>query len=561
MDYLKEPRRRILSRTKSESAKGNRNSAGSGTVRTVTIPSFEEFLLKRDYIGAKTVLQCSKDYDEVPEQLKQLWTGFCDFHIGEYKRALQLYEKIYAADGSLNDVALNICVCMFYLGMYDEAQKLVEELPQSPLKIRLLFHLAHKLSDEDRLMELHGSLRDVVEDQLSLAGMHYLRSHYQEAIDIYKRVLLDNKDLLALNVYVAICYYKLDYYDISQEVLDLYLNQFPDSTIAINLKACNRFRLFNGRAAEQEIKHLVESGTFGADLIRHNLVVFRNGEGALQVLPQLIDIVPEARLNLAIHHLRRGEIQEAHYLMKEVQPTVPQEYILKGVVHAALGQETGSKEHLKNAQQCLHLVGGSASECDTIPGRQSMASAFFLYGQFEEVLVYLNSIRSYFVNDDTFNYNYAQAKAATGYYKEAEELLLQIHDITIKTDSTFSMVLAKCHIHAGHADQAWNIFLTKDSTPDAFALLQLIANDSYRVGEFWIAAKAFDTLEKLDPNPEYWEGKRGACAGAVQAILAKRSSGAPPGGVSEIISLLRDSTNAQAEGMLRVIRRFASSIK
>ncbi|XP_065084670.1 intraflagellar transport protein 56 [Ochlerotatus camptorhynchus] len=551
----------ILSRTKSESAKGSRNSAGSSSAKTAVIPTFEEFLLRRDYVGAKTVLQCSKDYDEVSELLKELWVAFCNFHIGDYKDALDQYEKIYSDDQTQKDVALNICVCMFYLGMYEEAQKLVEELPENPLKIRLLFHLAHKLSEEDRLMELHGSLRDVVEDQLSLAGMHYLRSHYQEAIDIYKRVLLDNKDLLALNVYIAICYYKLDYYDISQEVLDLYLNQHPDSTIAINLKACNRFRLFNGRAAEQEIKNIVDNGTFGADLIKHNLVVFKNGEGALQVLPQLIDIVPEARLNLAIHHLRRGEIQEAHQLMKEVQPSVPQEYILKGVVHAALGQETGSKEHLKNAQQCLHLVGGSASECDTIPGRQSMASAFFLYGQFEEVLVYLNSIRSYFVNDDVFNYNYAQAKAATGYYKEAEELLLQIHDITIKTDHTYSMVLAKCHVHSGHADQAWNIFLTKDSTPEAFALLQLIANDSYRVGEFWVAAKAFDTLEKLDPNPEYWEGKRGACAGAIQAILAKRSNGAPPGGVAEVIALLRDTTNSQAESMLRTIRRFASSIK
>lgn len=37
-----------------------------------------------------------------------------------------------------------------------------------------------------------------------------------------------------------------------------------------------------------------------------------------------------------------------------------------------------------------------------------MASAFFLYEQFEEVLVYLNSIRSFFVSDDVFNYNYAQ---------------------------------------------------------------------------------------------------------------------------------------------------------
>lgn len=82
---------------------------------------------------------------------------------------------------------------MFYLGMYEESQKIIDEIPSSPLKIRLLFHLSHKLSDEDRTMELHGSLRDVTEDQLSLAGMHYLRACYQEAIDIYKRVLLDNK--------------------------------------------------------------------------------------------------------------------------------------------------------------------------------------------------------------------------------------------------------------------------------------------------------------------------------------------------------------------------------
>ena len=68
------------------------------------------------------------------------------------------------------------------------------------------------------------------------------RSHYQEAIDIYKRILLDNREYLALNVYVALCYYKLDYYDVSQEVLAVYLQHFPDSAIAINLKACNHFR-------------------------------------------------------------------------------------------------------------------------------------------------------------------------------------------------------------------------------------------------------------------------------------------------------------------------------
>ncbi len=100
--------------------------------------------------------------------------------------------------------------------------------------------------------------------------------------------------------------------------------------------------------------------------------------------------------------------------------------------------------------------------------------------------------------------------------------------------------------------------MTKDATSEAFNLLQLIANDCYRVGEFWVAAKAFDMLEKMDPNPEYWEGKRGACAGALQAIIAKRKNGAPLNGIGDIIALLRDSNNAQAENMLRAIRRYAS---
>lgn len=123
------------------------------------------------------------------------------------------------------------------------------------------------------------------------------------------------------------------------------------------------------------------------------------------------------------------------------------------------------------------------------------------------------------------------------------------------------MLLARCHIYAGHAEQAWNIFVTKDTTPEAFNLLQLIANDCFRLGEFWIAAKAFDMLEKLDPNPEHWEGKRGALAGSLHAIIAKRKTGTPPNGVGEIIGLLRDSSNSQAEPMLRAIRRFASTLK
>jgi tetratricopeptide (TPR) repeat protein len=165
-----------------------------------------------------------------------LWMGYCAFHQGNYKKALTIYENLLKSKPDSDNVAVNLACCYFYLGMYDESKEILQKAPTSGLKTRLNFHLSHKLRDEAALMEHHEQLQDVLEDQLSLAAIHYLRAHYQEAIDIYKRLLLQNRINLALNVYVALCYYKLDYYDVSQEVLTLYLNQYPDSVIATNLK-------------------------------------------------------------------------------------------------------------------------------------------------------------------------------------------------------------------------------------------------------------------------------------------------------------------------------------
>ena len=55
----------------------------------------------------------------------------------------------------------------------------------------------------------------------------------------------------------------------------------------------------------------------------------KHSADALQVLPGLGDVLPEAVLNLVIHHLRRGEVTEAHALVKDLNPATPQEYILK----------------------------------------------------------------------------------------------------------------------------------------------------------------------------------------------------------------------------------------
>ena len=77
---------------------------------------------------------------------------------------------------------------------------------------------------------------------------------------------------------------------------------------------------------KQFLEKMSTSFNYAKELFRHNMVrrtifssnmkiffclkkvVFQNGEGALQVLPPLVDVIPEARLNLVIYYLKEGEL-------------------------------------------------------------------------------------------------------------------------------------------------------------------------------------------------------------------------------------------------------------
>ena len=313
----------MLSFSKKSKNKFNKTTKSKSSLRKRL--NLADFVSRRDYEGALALLEFNLK-SGAATALTNWWIGYCAFHLGRYQRAVEAYEeqsRIYEEakdeehfgdtdkkensdgdeqkskkedlggemaelDKSARLKLLQLCIacCKFYLGDYQESLRATEDSLDGPLKIRLLFHLSQRMDDDNDLMHYHQKLgHDTMEDQLSLAAMHFVRSHFQEATEVYKRLLIMFRNDVAINVYVAMCYYKLDYYDVSLEILQAYLSRFPASTVAVNLKACNHFKLYNGKAAESEVKVLADQGVSyeNQELIRHNLVVFRNGENALQV--------------------------------------------------------------------------------------------------------------------------------------------------------------------------------------------------------------------------------------------------------------------------------------
>lgn len=51
-------------------------------------------------------------------------------------------------------------------------------------------------------------------------------------------------------------------------------------------------------------------------------------------MPPLAEYFPEAKLNLIIHYLNTEKVELAFELAKDIEASVPREYIIKAIVHA-----------------------------------------------------------------------------------------------------------------------------------------------------------------------------------------------------------------------------------
>ncbi|KAF4031127.1 Tetratricopeptide repeat [Phytophthora infestans] len=596
-------------------------SGGRTSHRTRTKPSqdavFElnTYLDTRDFVGALTLLRISGR--QISEQasaqnvkdlaswrLNTWWEAYCHFHSGNFGAALSHFEQlIEAGEATATDLKswrLSRACCLFYLQNFEDAEHTALSSSRSALCNRLLFLLAHKRQhSEQTLLDRYQQLsRDSVEDQLAIAAASFAQNNFQEAAEIYKRLLASSKGSQeggsALHVYLALCYFRLGYDDVALELLAVYLVGHPDSFFATNIKASCNYRLFNAREAKlilddyvkrfpnhpsaQEALALTVSSTRSessiTDVMQHNLAIFRvsdrdtngtenQGIAAEGILSSLVGRLDEAQLNLVLLHLKRREYHKAFALMEDIEPQTTAERAIKGVLHAVIGEQTHSKEHIFLAEKYFHVAGSSSDDCDTIPGRQCMASYFILRREFSDANVYLSSIATYLSTDDAFNWNYGVALAATGAYREAEEVLLRVQNPKLRTQLVFCGWLSRCYIHVDRAAQAWEIYLKTENSQIAFALLKLIANDCYKTQQFYYSAKAFDVLERLDPDPKYWEGKRGACLGFFRQVATGQedlSGGTLTHRCDEILKRLGSSKNVlEATKLVAVIQKWTLS--
>ncbi len=202
------------------------------------LPSFEFFLKRNDWVGAVSILELEKYNNKLDVHL---WIAYCYFHLGEYKKAVQIYDQLLRAPDHDKNYHCYKAVCLYALCNFDLAKNEALKAPESPLKIRLMYQISQKKQDDATLMNYHHKLTDSEEDQLCVGAIHYFRGHFDDCIELYKKILQQQKKNVALNVYLALCYYRQEFFEVSQEIVEAYLSKHPKSLFAVNLQACNVF--------------------------------------------------------------------------------------------------------------------------------------------------------------------------------------------------------------------------------------------------------------------------------------------------------------------------------
>jgi intraflagellar transport protein 56 len=511
----------------------------------------------RDYSGAITYLEFSRDELNQPYTREfALWNAYCLFHNGRYSDAIVVYEQLLKQYPEDSTPHLYIASCQYYNHDFEDARASALLGPACDLRVRLLFHIAKQMNDEQAMYQAHSDLVSTLENQLSLGAIHYMRSHYQEAIEVYQRLLVEHPDYVALHVYIAMCQFKLEQYQESNETVDMYLSENSDSAVALNLKACDYFKLFDASIAESQLLQIQKfssaSYDFALTLATHNLCIFHGGVDGFTTLPRLVGSLDEARYNLAVLYMRENNPAEANAILGDWQPVETNGFMLRATVLLALGQGNEEASQIEEANSILTELGGLDHVKDTIPGRECLASTKFIVGEYDEALRVLLTIEELVSDLDEFNYDKAMTLASLSKWDEAERYFLQVKNAAYTKEKFYLSWLCRCHIKNRKPDAAWRLYRETPSLDDAKMLLHIIASDCYTTSQYYYSMLAYDILVKYEPDQSFRAGLVASAVGVFRGVLTKKE---PSARLGEIVSIL--AQEPQAAQVLQTIQQYA----
>ena len=172
--------------------------------------TFDAYLDKRDYKGSLTMLEY---IEEITPMDKLLWEAYIRYQLGEYSKAQEIYLDLLSGSKGKPPSECSLFLASVYLKMQmlKEAEEMALDGPEgNPLRNRLLYHISHHRSNKGKVNAIQSKLDDDdADDCISIASMEYENGNFQEAIDRLKNLSTEHKSFHAINVYVALCYYKL----------------------------------------------------------------------------------------------------------------------------------------------------------------------------------------------------------------------------------------------------------------------------------------------------------------------------------------------------------------
>jgi intraflagellar transport protein 56 len=502
-------------------------------------------IVNRDFVQAYGIIEFMRD--ELDFRLSKemlLWYGYCLFHQGEYAKAQESYEELIRSDPEDGVLHLYISMCLFYQREYAAAKEAAEKGPDCDLRRRLIFQVANALDDEDEVFRAHGQLCGTLENQLCLAAIHFMRTHYKEALEIYERVARDCPEYLAVNIYIGMCRFKLDQFEEANKAADIYLSSVSDSAVGLNLKACAYFHLFDTEVesvSEAQIlqirKFSSASYGFAEDLIDHNICVFRGGDDGFTVFPKIKNSIPEAKFNLAVLYMRESSPSEAHAVLADLKPIDFFQVFLKAAVSLAIGQLGVEVSLIEEASAHFQEIGNLEDMRDTIPGRQALSMHLFIAGNYSKALTVLATVENFLEKCDEFHYNKGMIFAVNSQWVEAEKQLLLVKSKPYKREIFYKQWLCRCYMRNKRYEKGWNLYSEETDPNHAQVLLAIIGYDGFEMGGYFWSMKAYDILAKYTDEELYKEACIMAGIGVFRNIVAGQEV---TGRVEDVLATLND---------------------